>query len=309
MPIQKPSKLLIAILVGLFMLGVSMSAADFLQKITGESGADNDFIAGDTGFGFNTANKLRANITTMNAAFKTGTGSPEAAVTAGVSSIYFRTDGADGTALAYKGSGSGNTGWVFPATAASTNTFTNKTLDVEGTGNVLTVTEKRLFPGAICQNATAISEWSTPTSNPATFTCVTGTNTQKGALTFTDDGSTVLSAQTQTWLPSDFSGTVDARIRWYTSATSGNVIWSLATICVADAETSDPAYNTASTVTDAAKGTTLQDNDAAITSVTITGCAAGELLYLKLSRDPGGSDTLGATANVRAVELTIRRAL
>lgn len=193
---------------------------------------------------------------------------------------------------------------------ATTDTLTNKTLNVESTGNVVTVTRPLLFPVALCQNATAVGLWSTPTSNAAAFACNTGTNTQKGVLEFADDGATTLSAQASTWLPADFTGTVDARIRWYTAATSGNVVWSLATICVADAETSDPAFNTASTVTDAAKGTTLQDNDAAITGLTTTGCAAGELLYLKLSRDPAaGGDTLSATAVVRFVELMVRRAM
>lgn len=40
-----------------------------------------------------------------------GTGSPEAAVTAGIGSIYRRIDGSDGAALYIKSSGSGNTGW------------------------------------------------------------------------------------------------------------------------------------------------------------------------------------------------------
>jgi hypothetical protein len=103
---------------------------------------------------------------------------------------------------------------------------------------------------------------------------------------------------------------VDLAFKWFTAATSGDVVWQAATICVADAETSDPAFNTASTVTDTAKGTTLQDNDAVITGLTITGCAAGEVLYLKVSRDPAhGSDTLAATAKLRGVELTFRRAM
>ena len=82
----------------------------------------------------------------------------------------------------------------------------------------------------------------------------------------------------------------------------------VATICVADAETDDPAFNTASTVTDAAKGTTNQTNDATVTGITTTGCAAGELLHLKVFRDSAhASDTLAATARLIGVELTMRR--
>lgn len=194
------------------------------------------------------------------------------------------------------------------STAASTTTFTNKTLDAEGTGNVITIPRRLWFPAAGCNNATAGSIWDLPSSNPAVAACVTGTNTQKGVLDFADSAS--LSAQVTHKLPSTWTGTVDANIKWFTAATSGDVVWQLATICVADAETDDPAFNTASTVTDTAKGTTNQTNDAAITTVTVTGCAAGELMHIKILRDSAhASDTLAATARLIGVELVIREAM
>ena len=95
-----------------------------------------------------------------------------------------------------------------------------------------------------------------------------------------------------------------------TTAPRGDVVRQLPSICVADAETDDPAFNTASTVTDTAKGTTLQTNDAAITGVTVTGCAAGELMHLKIQRDSAhASDTLAATARLVGIELVIREAI
>lgn len=189
-----------------------------------------------------------------------------------------------------------------------TATLTNKTLDAEGTGNVLTIPRRIWLPAAGCNNTTAGSIWDLPTSGPAVAACKTGTNTQMGVLDFADSAN--LSAQVTYKLPSTWTGTVDANITWLTSATSGNVVWQLATICVADAETDDPAFNTASTVTDAAKGTTLQTNDAAISTVTVTGCAAGELLHVKIQRDAGhASDNLAATARLIGVELVIREAL
>lgn len=194
------------------------------------------------------------------------------------------------------------------AYASDSATFTNKTMDVEGTGNVFTIPRRIWFPAAGCNNATAGNVWDLPTSNPAVPACKTGTNTQMGVLDFADSSN--LSAQLHYALPTTWTGTVDARIKWLTSATTGNVVWQLSTICVADAETDDPAFNTASTVTDAAKGTTLQTNDAAITTVTVTGCAAGELMHLKIQRDAAhASDTLAATARLIGVELTIREAL
>lgn len=216
----------------------------------------------------------------------TGTGSPESVVTGTVGDLFLRTDGGIGTTLYVKQSGSGTTGW-------------------SGLGHL----ERLWLPAALCQNATAINLWSTPTTNPAVAACDTGTNTQKGTLDFAD-GANTLSAQTAWFLPADLTSTIDARLYWHTTATSGNVVWQLATICVTDAETGDPAYNTASTVTDAAKGTTLQYNTASITTVTITGCAAGEVLYVKVLRDPAtGADTLAATARLVGIELTYRRAL
>lgn len=193
-------------------------------------------------------------------------------------------------------------------TAASTTTLTNKTLDVEGTGNVITIPKRLWFPAAGCNNATAGSVWDLPTSNPAVAACKTGTNTQLGVLDFADASN--LSAQLTYKLPSTWSGAIDANIKWMTSATSGDVVWQFSTICVADAETDDPAFNTASTVTDTAKGTTNQTNDATITGVTATGCAAGELIHLKIHRDSAhASDTLAATARLIGVELVIREAL
>jgi hypothetical protein len=193
--------------------------------------------------------------------------------------------------------------------AQNTITPLNMAYNAESTGNVLTLTEKVWIPAAICNNATAASHgWSFPTSNPGVPACVTGSNTQLGVMDFADSAD--LSAQIHLALPSDWTSTVDAKFKWWTSATSGDVVWQLSTICVADAETSDPAFNTASTVTDTAKGTTLQQNDASITTVTVTGCAAGELMFLKVQRNAAhASDTLAATARLVGLELTLRRAI
>ncbi len=195
-------------------------------------------------------------------------------------------------------------------TASSTDTFTNKTYDAEGSGNTLTQTFKIWFAAAGCANTTAASFWDLPTSTPAVAACVTGTNTQKGVLQFADT-SGGFSAQTGYLLPADWSGNVDANIIWRTSATSGNAKFSLSTICTAvnASETDDPAFNTASTVTTAAPGTANRLQTSSVTSLTVTGCAAGELLHLKLFRDGNdGSDTLSASLDVVGVELIIRRA-
>lgn len=241
----------------------------------------------------------------------TGTGSPEAAVTGAVGDIFLRTDGAAGTAFAYKASGTGNTGWDFPSSSSSTNTYTNKTYNAESTGNVLTVPFIHEWRTAVCDGASAYNTdgWSNAGSNFPTFACVTGSNTAYGAVGFTDDGSTVIYYQNRTMLPGDWTGAIDVEFVWNTTATSGNAIWGINTGCAAVGETVDPSFNAASTVTDAAQGSASRLNTATITGITTTGCAAGEMLFFRVQRDPGGSDTLGATANLVAMRMTIRRAM
>lgn len=191
--------------------------------------------------------------------------------------------------------------------AADSATFTNKTLDVEGTDNSITIVDKVWFAAAGCNNATATSFYDLPTANAPAAACITGTNTQKGVLDF--DAATDESAQVTLALPSDFTGAIDVKYKWLAAATSGSVVWGVQTACVADAETDDPSWNTASTVTDAAKGTTLQTNDASITGITATGCAAGELLHLRFFRDAdNGSDGMTGDAGLIGAEVTLRRA-
>ena len=208
----------------------------------------------------------------------------------------------------------GRTGAVVAANGdynSTTDTYTNKTIDAEGTGNVITIPFKPNFPAAGCNNATPSAFWDLPTTTPAVAACVTGTNTQKGVLDFADTTGG-FSAQNWTLLPSDFTGTIDAKIIWLTTAVTGNVKWSLSTICTATdgTETDDAAFNTASTVTTAAPGTASRLQTSSITSLTITGCAVGEILHLKLFRDGNdAADTIAATARFYDLELTIRRAI
>lgn len=205
--------------------------------------------------------------------------------------------------------------WATPAgggtvTASSTDTFTNKTLDVEGTGNSITTVAKNWLEAVACSGTTGTLMWDTLATLAPTATCsagTTNTSMMRGVADFPDTGG-LIQMQRTLELPTDWSGAIDVKIKWRTTATSGNVFWQVSTACVADAEVDDVAFNTASTVADTAKGTTLQANDASITGITTTGCAAGELLHLRIARDGSdASDTLGATASLIGVSLTTRR--
>ncbi len=104
---------------------------------------------------------------------------------------------------------------------------------------------------------------------------------------------------------------MDITLYWRTSATTGSVVWQVSTLFVGDAVVLNTAYNTASTVTDAAKGTTLQVNTAAITGVTASGTTAigaNKLAFVNIGRHAGtGSDDLAATAELIGFVITIRR--
>ncbi|MGH9862542.1 MAG: hypothetical protein ACRD35_03885, partial [Candidatus Acidiferrales bacterium] len=191
----------------------------------------------------------------------------------------------------------------------TTDTLTNKTIDAEATGNIITQPSKIWIPASTCVAGTATLNWDDdPAQAEPTAACVAGTNTTKGVADFLDSATNAV--QMAYLLPGDWTGNTDITFFWFTSVTTNNVVWQVQTICVADAETDDPAFNSANTVTDAAKATANQMNTANITSITITGCAAGEMLHLRVLRDPGhASDTLGATARLYGVELTLRRAI
>lgn len=242
-----------------------------------------------------------------------GTGSPEGAFNGWIGDTYLRRDGGANTSCYFKESGNNTTtGWVAcrPSssgfvTASSTDTLTNKTLDAEGTGNSITFPFTYTYVVGVCQGTSFSLGVSLPTSNPAVGACVTGTNTQLAVAEFADGSN--LSVQGHFSL-TDWSGNIDVSGKWRTSATSGDVKWQVATICVADAETVDPSFNTASTTTETAKGTTLQLNDFSIASITVTGCASGEELFWKFFRDASdGSDTMAATAQLLSLVFTVRR--
>jgi hypothetical protein len=198
------------------------------------------------------------------------------------------------------------------ATTDGTQTFTNKTYDVEGTGNLFTTADVWFIPAAGLNGTTAGPVFNLESASPAVANYATGANTIMGTLDFAD--TTQLKAQYMRALPASWTGKVDARLQWFATPVSGSVVWYLQTACVADAEAatggSFNATSAAGTSVDPAKGTGNQLNVATMQNVTMTGCAAGETAFFQLSRAPQDpSDTMAGTARLLWLELTVRRQL
>jgi len=302
--------------------GIGVSGAE-LVTASGEA----DFLAsGALTCGASTQGKIQVHTTPLQYCDNAATpalqyaayGNPSGESTAAANDSVTLTTDTTGDYVASITNGNGITGADGGSEAAaltlavdwaSSKTLTNTSLDVEGSGNSVTTVSKVWLEAAGCQNAAAALMWDTPVSNPAVAACTTGTNTQKGVADFADGSN--LSMQRTLILPDDWTGNVDVKFKWLTPATTGSVVWQIAAACVADGETDDPAFATASTVTDAAKGTANQLNDAMITGWDIAtngGCAAGETWHIKLFRNSAhASDDLAATASLVGIELTLRR--
>ena len=147
-----------------------------------------------------------------------------------------------------------------------------------------------------------------PLSTACTPLTVAGTNRTTGVCTF-PDGDGDYGRQISKYLAGTFSGTLtlDAVVIWKTTGT-GNARFQFQTKCYASDEADDASFNTASVVT-AAAGTSARPNMQAITGITVTGCAAGELLRIRFYRNrTEGSDTLNAALDVEKVIFTYKGA-
>lgn len=228
-----------------------------------------------------------------------------------------------GAGIALSGSSSGTTTLAAAAAAsgtlslpsatdtlvgrATTDTLTNKTFDAEATGNTITFPFYVQVPAAGCNNATASPNWDLPTTNAPTPNCLTGTNTQQGSMDFDDTAARTM--QTAFNLPPGWTGNVDLEIDWLVTAGGGSntVKFTVATACSAAGSTFDPAFNTANTITSGTVAANNALNVTTQTAITMTGCAAGNWLHIKLGRD--NTDTSTATVRVVNVAFTIRRSM
>ncbi len=283
------------------------------------------------------ASFLRVLIGSTGCVIRAGTGTPEGAVTGSPCDIFLRTNGAAGTTLYVKETGSAtNTGWastpssisVLPAASGGTGQSSYTVGDILGATGTTTLSKINLTDGwllagdstgpkavhdslsiyqstARCQGASATSFANLPNAaTAASPVCQTGTNVYFAGLEYSDASNHI--SETIVHMPDDWDSANGAKLElhWTSTSNTGDVIWSVQTACIGVGETLDPALNAAQTVTTAAPGTADYRQISTIASLTVTGCAAGESLVIQVARDGSvAGDTIGAAVNLFAVEL------
>lgn len=163
-------------------------------------------------------------------------------------------------------------------------------------GGSSTITEEVTGQAAVCQsgNPSPGGNWSF--GNPISLFC-SGTNADNGPAAFPN----VLTA-TGTFtvgLPANWNGgTIGFSIRWAQSdGGSGgtNVQWKFATACMGSGDSTTPSYNADQSVLTATPATTT-NAVSTISSLTTTGCAAGKVLKIRVTRD----DSIGSNYGFNA---------
>lgn len=192
------------------------------------------------------------------------------------------------------------------STSDSTTTFTNKTLDTEATGNTITVPVPIWFQACGVNNTVAVALFEIPAVNPPTATAENGTNIDTGYLSYS--ASATNTAQFSFALPTDWTGNVDVSLISFSASSNASTVaqWDISCGCGTG---DDPAFNTSSTPTQTYTSANV-DQTTTATSITTTGCAAGDMMYLRVQRSgAAGGDTFAGTSNLRGVIVKIRRAL
>jgi hypothetical protein len=197
-------------------------------------------------------------------------------------------------------------GGVAVSLPARSETLTNKTLDVEATGNSLTDVSIVVLEAASCSGAVAANAWDDAGDGATapTAACNDTGAIQRPSADFS--GSAVNTFERTLPLPTGWTGNIDVTIRYVTVAASpaGNVEWDISTVCRAVGESWDASFNAAQTITDAV-GSQNNLNDVTQTSITTTGCSASEDLTLRVSRD-GANDTNSDLAKMLSARVTVR---
>ncbi len=159
-----------------------------------------------------------------------------------------------------------------------------------------------VIPAAGCNATTGANSWDLPTSSAPAANCY-GTSYRFGALDYDDAGNE--SATFHFMLPTGTTGAIDFVAWGFVNATTQSFKLTVATVCIAtSSDAFNPTFNSAQTITQASPGTANQLFTFSQTSITLTGCAAGRQLVVKVGRDT--TDTSTATLSLTEADLAIR---
>lgn len=166
------------------------------------------------------------------------------------------------------------------------------------TGGGGTITETKSFYPGKDQSSGDILMPNTNLQNSST----TGASNDFSWVTFNNTGTPYVVLHQL--LPSTWTGTVTVSIPFFqSSGGSGNAQIALQTACTAIGGSNGPSYNTAQTITVTVPGANILA--AAVEStLTMTGCSAGNDWFLKVQRPNGGGDTYGAGINIVGITFT-----
>jgi len=305
-------------------IGITTTAAATDQVTIATASGETDFLAsGALTCGASTQGRMQVHTTPLqycdNAGTPTlryasyGTSSGESSAAAN-DSVALTTD-TTGNYVASITNGNGITGGnggsegaalTLAVDWAATKTLTNTTLDAEGTGNAITKRSFILPTVAMCDEGTAFRGGNSDATGATapTAACNDTGSIQVPSLDYS--GSAVNSREWKFVLPVGWTGNIDLDL-WYASVAAsptGNVEWDISTVCRAAGESWDGSFNAAQTITDAVAAQNFR-NIATQAALTTTGCAASEILTIKVSRD-GTNDTNDDLAKLTEMQVTLR---
>jgi hypothetical protein len=164
---------------------------------------------------------------------------------------------------------------------------------------------ERQFVAAKCQNTIGGAAMSLPTANAPVAVCAASdvTNTTAWATLDWDDAGTK-SAFDTVLLPRGSLGTIGVEIGVSTdTSATASVSMRLATACVAPGQAIDPAFNTPQTIAITPSTTAGRITQGTLASVTLTGCAAGQMMRFRIDRNTADAST--ATAKLHYVRFYV----
>jgi hypothetical protein len=103
-----------------------------------------------------------------------------------------------------------------------------------------------------------------------------------------------------------WTGNIDVGLDWFTSAITNNNKWTIESACLVEGTTdaSAPSFNAAQTITTTSNATTNVLNRSSQTAITTTGCAAGNIMILRIGRDV--TDTNTSTDSLQNIDVVMR---